>query len=129
MEPTTALELAERVLGAWNTQDVAKVVACYVEDVRYRDPNTRGHVEGGEALGHYLTKLFAAWRMRWTAREIFPLAEPGGFAVLWHATFQRPSGGPTVETDGMDLVLMDGERIARNEVYFDRAILAPLLGL
>jgi hypothetical protein len=33
-----------------------------------------------------------------------------------------------VEADGMDLVLMDGELVKRNEVYFDRAVLAPLLG-
>jgi ketosteroid isomerase-like protein len=129
MKPESARELADRVLGAWNTHDVDQVVGCYIDDVRYRDPNTRGHVEGADAFARYLTKLFAAWRMHWSAREIFPLAEPGGFAVLWHASFQRADGGPTVETDGMDLVLMDGERIARNEVYFDRAILAPLLGL
>lgn len=29
--------------------------------------------------------------------------------------------------DGMDLVVIDGDRIKRNEVYFDRAVLAPLL--
>ncbi len=29
----------------------------------------------------------------------------------------------------MDLVLMQGDRIQRNEVCFDRAVLAPLLGV
>jgi hypothetical protein len=28
----------------------------------------------------------------------------------------------------MDLVLLAGDRIRRNDVYFDRAVLAPLLG-
>jgi hypothetical protein len=28
----------------------------------------------------------------------------------------------------MDLVVLDGERVKRNEVYFDRAALASLLG-
>ncbi len=28
----------------------------------------------------------------------------------------------------MDLVVMRGDRIARNEVYFDRAVLAPFVG-
>jgi hypothetical protein len=27
----------------------------------------------------------------------------------------------------MDLVLIEGDRLKRNEVYFDRAVLAPLL--
>jgi hypothetical protein len=32
-----------------------------------------------------------------------------------------------VEIDGMDIALLDGERLSRNEVYFDRAALASLL--
>jgi nuclear transport factor 2 (NTF2) superfamily protein len=50
--------LAERLLEAWNSQDVDQVLDCYTADVRYRDPNTRGFVEGGEQLRRYLTKLF-----------------------------------------------------------------------
>jgi hypothetical protein len=30
--------------------------------------------------------------------------------------------------NGMDLVLVQGELISRNEVYFDRSLLAPLMG-
>jgi len=121
-------ELANRVLGAWNAQDVVAVLDCYTPRLRYRDPNTRGHVEGRAALGKYLTKLFAKWRMTWAHRESFPLATETGHAVLWHATFQKPEGGQIVEADGMDLVILDGELISRNEVYFDRAVLAPFVG-
>ena len=32
-----------------------------------------------------------------------------------------------VAVDGMDLVVVEGERIKPNEVYFDRSVLAPLL--
>ena len=32
-----------------------------------------------------------------------------------------------IEADGMDLVVLRGDRLVRNEVYFDRAVLAPLL--
>ncbi len=125
-----AQELAERFLGAWNAQDVDKVVGCYTADLKYRDPNTRGDVEGEAAMRKYLTKLFGKWRMTWTHRESFPLAGAGeeGYAVLWHARFQKPEGGLVVEADGMDLVVMRGDRIARNEVYFDRAVLAPFMG-
>jgi ketosteroid isomerase-like protein len=121
------LQLAEQFLGAWNTQEIDRVLACYTDDLRYRDPNTRGAVEGREAMARYLRKLFAGWRMRWSLREAHLFQGGEGCAVLWRGSFQRAAGGDTVEIDGMDLVLVQGERVARNEVYFDRARLAPLL--
>ncbi len=51
------LRLAENFLGSWNTQDVEKVVSCYTEDLVYVDPNTRGPVEGADAMRRYLGKL------------------------------------------------------------------------
>ncbi len=57
-----------------------------------------------------------------------PLADGRGVAVLWRASFRKADGEMTAEADGMDLVVVRGERIERNEVYFDRATLAPLLG-
>jgi ketosteroid isomerase-like protein len=119
--------LTSRFLEAWNSQDVERVVACYTEDVRYRDPNTRGYVEGRDAMRRYLRKLFASWQMTWARRELFELAGIRGVAFLWHATFRRPGGAQTIEADGMDLVVLRGDQLVRNEVYFDRAVLAPLL--
>ncbi len=120
--------LAERLFDGWNRQDVEAVVACYTDDVVYVDPNTRGAVEGADAMRRYLGKLFGRWEMHWSLRELFPLADVDGAAALWHASFRKPGGGQTVEADGMDLVLLDGNRVKRNEVYFDRAVLAPLVG-
>lgn len=117
-----------RFLEAWTAQDVDRVLDCYTEDLRYRDPNTRGEVLGREAMRRYLTKLFAAWQMTWAKREFFELRGEEGVAFLWHATFRRPSGSLVIEADGMDLAILRGERLARNEVYFDRAVLAPLMG-
>lgn len=115
-------------LEAWNSQDVERVAACYTEDVRYRDPNTRGHVVGHDALRRYLRKLFATWKMTWAPREVFEIAGTDGVAFLWHATFRRPGDAQVVEADGMDLAVLRGDRLVRNEVYFDRAVLAPLIG-
>jgi ketosteroid isomerase-like protein len=120
-------QLTARFLDAWNAQDAERVVLCYTEDVRYRDPNTRGHVEGRDALRRYLRKLFESWQMTWARRELFPFAGGEGVAFLWHATFRRPGRELVVEADGMDLALLRGELLSRNEVYFDRAVLAPLM--
>jgi ketosteroid isomerase-like protein len=119
--------IARRILDAWNTHDVERVVACYTADLTYRDPNTRGAVRGADAFRRYLTKLFAAWRMHWAPREVFPLATADGSAFLWRATLAPVGAEVSVEIDGIDLAVLEGERLKRNEVYFDRAALAPLL--
>jgi ketosteroid isomerase-like protein len=123
-------ELAEFSVGfleAWNSQDVERVVGVYTDDVVYVDPSTRGQVQGAHSLRRYLTKLFDRWEMSWSFKEGFLGADPDVATILWHATL-RPAGGDTeVQVDGMDLVVVEGDRIKRNEVYFDRAVLAPLL--
>lgn len=119
--------LADRVLEAWNTQDVEAVVGCYTHDLVYLDPNLDEPVRGADAMRRYLTRLFARWRMTWRATEVLALRDDDGAAVRWDATLTPAGGGGTVEATGVDLVFLDGERVARNEVYFDRAVLAPLL--
>ena len=120
--------VCDSFLATWNEQDPAKVVATYTADLVYRDPNTRGEVRGADAMQRYLKKLFTNWQMTWARRELFELAGGEGATGLWHATFRKPGGQLIVKAEGMDLVLLRGALIARNEVYFDRAVLAPLLG-
>lgn len=127
MPSTPELEaLAERFLDAWNSQDVDRVLDCYTPDVVYRDPNTRGNVVGADSMRRYLNKLFAAWTMTWTARELHAFRDREGAALLWHATFRRPGQAFVVETDGMDFIALRDGRAFRNEVYFDRTVLASL---
>jgi hypothetical protein len=127
MKTQSELEaLATRFLDAWNSQDVDAVLACYTDDLVYRDPNTRNDVVGAEAMRRYLTKLFGAWRMTWSLREAHGFTTGVGAAVLWHATFQRVGQDAVVEADGMDLICLEGDRARRNEVYFDRTVLASL---
>jgi uncharacterized protein (TIGR02246 family) len=116
-------QLVQRFLEAWTSQDVERVLDCYTDDLRYLDPNTRGHVEGREAMRRYLTRLFAGWQMTWAAREAFDLADQDGVALLWRATFLRAGDDKVIEIDGMDLAVLRGDRVARNEVHFDRAAL------
>ncbi len=127
MDHAEMLRLADTFLDAWNSQDVERVVACYTDDVEYRDPNTRGAVKGPDALRRYLTKLFAGWQMHWAMREGHVFADGAGCAFLWRASFRRADGDKTIEIDGMDLALVRDNRLSRNEVYFDRAALAALI--
>ncbi len=113
-------EFAEKFLSAWNSQQADDVLACYTEDCIYLDPNTHGPVKGHDSLRKYLTKLFQQWKMHWSLREFFLFNKENGGAFLWHAQLTPSAGGKTIEIDGMDLIIIRGDRISRNEVYFDR---------
>lgn len=127
MDEARLHELAEQLIGSWNSQDVERVVACYTDDVTYIDPNTRGPVEGAAALRKYLARLFGSWKMTWQLKQTYIFEDHSGCAAMWHATLRRADGGTTVEVDGMDLVIVEGDHVKRNEVYFDRAALAALM--
>ena len=127
MDIDEMLELARNCLDAWNTQDVDRVASCYTDDVVYADPNTRGVINGSDHFRRYLGKLFEAWEMTWALKEGFLFEGGNGCAMLWHATIARPGGSKVLEFDGMDLVLVRGRLIERNEVYFDRIALMELL--
>ena len=122
---TTARDhLVADLLAAWNSQDVERLLDCYTDDVRYRDPNTRGDVVGRDALRRYLTRLFAEWRMTWESRETFTFDGTDGAAFLWRATLRRADSDRSVAFEGMDLAVLRGGKVARNEVYFDRSLVA-----
>ncbi len=127
MNESRMYELAQGLLGAWNSQDVDQVLACYTEDVVYVDPNTRGEVKGAEAMRKYLGKLFTEWKMTWQLKEAYLFKDHSGCAAMWHASIGPADGERAVELDGMDLVLMEGDLVKRNEVYFDRAVIASLM--
>jgi ketosteroid isomerase-like protein len=120
-------EIENPLVAAWNAHDVEAVVACYTDDLTYIDPNTHGPVEGADGMRRYLTKLFDRWQMHWTVKQVFALADLDGSSALWRASLTSRATGKTVEVEGMDLVLIEGDRVKRNEVYYDRAALAPVL--
>ncbi len=121
MNRKEGLELADKFLSAWNSQDIEQVLNCYTEDCIYLDPNTQGPVKGHDSLRKYLTNLLAHWKMHWSLREYFLFDNENGGAFLWHAKLTPSTGGKTSEIDGMDLIIVRGDIICRNEVYFDRA--------
>ena len=128
MDEATMYRVAEHTLDAWSRQNVEEVLACYTSDLVYVDPNTRGPVEGVERMRRYLTTLFGQWDMKWRLKEARLFAAGDGCAVLWDATLKPAGGEKEAIISGMDLVIVRGELISRNEVYFDRALLAPLMG-
>jgi hypothetical protein len=66
--------------------------------------------------------------MNWRIKEAHLFGTGDGCAILWEATLKRLGGEREAIINGMDLVVVEGELISRNEVYFDRSLLAPLMG-
>ncbi len=119
--------LTDHVLETWNTQNVERVLDCYTDDLVWVDPNTRGPVQGRSAMRSYLTKLFSRWTMTWEGGELFPLEGVDGVTVRWVGTLAAAGSERSVDIAGLDLVILEGDLVKRNEVYFDRSPLATLL--
>jgi len=103
------------------------VLDCYTDELIYLDPNTRGPVVGREALRAYLGKLFDRWTQHWEPAELFPLDGTDGVAIRWVGKLSPARESRSVEIAGIDLVILEGDLIARNEVYFDRSPIAALM--
>ena len=100
-----------RWLAAWTDKDVDRLCGFYSEHTVYKDPQTAGGLTGQAALRGYLTGLFAATpAMTYTPDEVWPIA--GGFCGRWYCEIE---GGARMR--GFDLVILEGDKIALNEVY------------
>lgn len=103
-----------RWLKAWSAKDVPALLGFYAEDCVYKDNQTAAGITGHEALRAYLTGLFAAMPpTTYTPDETWPIA--GGYCGRWYADMGE--GGSAGRMRGFDLVILDGDRIALNEVY------------
>ena len=100
-----------RWLKAWSDKDVPVLCAFYTEDCVYKDPQTPAGLSGNAALKGYLAGLFAATPpMTYTPDEVWVI--PGGFCGRWYCEM-----GAAGRLRGFDLVILNGDKIALNEVY------------
>lgn len=103
---------------AWAGNEPKRLLDYYADDATYVDPARPGGIMDRGDLAAYFEKLLDANPgMVWTRDRLFEI--PGGFVVQW--TARIPVNGREIVERGMDLVLLKGRRILRNEVYFDRS--------
>lgn len=128
MDKAAMERLCDAWFEAWTGNEPERLLSFYAEDCRYVDPARPHGLRGHAELRPYFVKLLGLnphWV--WKRRELHPLAHERGFVVLYEATI--PIGGETLVERGMDLVLLDAAgKIARNEVFFDRARWLAMLG-
>ncbi len=123
-DKTTILEFCKHWLDAWTGNRPEVLLRFYSEDALYLDPARPRGLQGYDELRPYFEKLLAAnptWV--WEVVEVFPTEH--GFVLKWRATI--PVGSEIIIEHGLDIVEWDGEKVTRNEVYFDRTKLLAAL--
>jgi hypothetical protein len=112
-----AREFCEKWLAAWTGNQPLSLIEFYTEDCLYLDPAYPTGLKGHSEVLPYFKKLLGRnpnWE--WKLVELFLI--PDGFIVKWNASI--PVGTKLIQESGVDIVELDGTKIKRNEVYFDR---------
>ena len=113
-----------RWLQAWSNKDVEAILEFFAPNGVYRDGQSPDGIEGTEALRSYLSQMFAATPpMRYETENLWPIER--GYVVRWLADVEGPEEMPR-RVRGVGVVLLEGERVALNEVYTHSLLNAPV---
>ena len=117
MNKKELLNFCEKWLSSWTGNDPAALLRFYHDDALYIDPANKEGLKGHKEIARYLERLLNVYPdWTWRPIEVFPIET--GAIVKWECTI--PIGQETIHEVGLDIVEIEGEKISRNEVYFDR---------
>ncbi|MCB1749211.1 MAG: nuclear transport factor 2 family protein [Gammaproteobacteria bacterium] len=115
----------ERLITAWNAQDVEAIVATFAEDGAYHEPEGperlgRSHV-GHAAIRAILTHIFTTFPDG-RLDPVGPLVVDGEHAYAeWDFAFTSADGQRRV-VRGVDLFTFESERIKHKNVFLKRYV-------
>jgi len=127
------VEVVRRAWDAWGRGDLDGLLALCTEDVIFgtthmRDwpePEYRGH----DGFRRFLSEWLEVWEeFEVGADELIPAADGRVVSLFWQRGKGRQSGLSMDVAWGL-VTTMRGERIARHEVYDDRAEALKAVGL
>lgn len=102
------LNFCDNWLQSWTGNHPEDLLNFYHDEVIYKDPGIPNPILGKEPLKKYFIKLLAKYpNWVWKRKEIFIIKD--GFVLIWTMG----------NLEGMDLVILKGNKIIRNEVFFD----------
>ena len=131
--PQENVEVVRRAWDAWGRGDLDGLLALCTEDVIFgtthmRDwpePEYRGH----DGFRRFLSEWLEVWEeFEVGADELIPAADGRVVSLFWQRGKGRQSGLSMDVAWGL-VTTMRGERIARHEVYDDRAEALKAVGL
>lgn len=118
MKENELLVFCKEWLAAWTGNQPKKLRQFYSEEAYYRDPVKKSGLRGSQILPYFEKLLARNPDWVWETIEVLPTAK--GFYLKWKATI--PTDGKVVHETGFDIVELDGAKITRNEVFFDRPL-------
>lgn len=119
-----ARRFADSWLPAWTGNEPERLLEFYADDAFYSDPAIPQGIRGRGNLQAYFKKLLER-NPEWVWEQIEAVPMEGGFVNKWRARI--PAGSESLTLEGVCLVWLRGNRISRNEVYFDRTSLMEAL--
>lgn len=119
-----AASFAEKWLPAWTGNEPERLISFYAPEAFYRDPAVPDGIRGREAILDYFRVLLARFPdWEWRQADATPMER--GFLNHWWAGV--PVGSRILEIRGVCTVVLAGDLIKRNEVFFDRTELLAAL--
>jgi steroid delta-isomerase-like uncharacterized protein len=121
------VEVIRRYIDGWNSHDANTLVAAFTIDGTYCNPHTHPGLSG-DALAEFLKGVYTAFPdfhvELLNAGEI----EPELVAIHWLVTGtntgerrEGPATGRSVSIKGASIIQLEGDKIASDQCYFDRA--------
>ncbi|MHA2046812.1 MAG: nuclear transport factor 2 family protein [Candidatus Thorarchaeota archaeon] len=117
MEKDELFDFCKKWLAAWTGNKPKELLKFYHEDALYIDPAKKEGLRGHKEIGRYFERLLAVYPdWTWTPVEFIPIEH--GVVLKWKCSI--PIDNEVITEIGLDIVEFKGEKISRNEVYFDR---------
>ena len=117
MNKNELFDFCKKWLAAWTGNKPEELLKFYHEDAVYIDPAKKEGLKGHKEIGRYFERLLAVYPdWTWTPVEVFPIDT--GVILKWKCSI--PVDQEIIDEIGLDIVEIEGGKITRNEVYFDR---------
>ncbi|RDE17088.1 MAG: hypothetical protein C4K49_03820 [Candidatus Thorarchaeota archaeon] len=117
MDKQQLFDFAKEWLATWTGNRPQDLIEFYDDQATYYDPAHKNGLQGRDAILDYFTELLEVYHdWEWEPLEVFPTE--GGMTLKWKCAI--PVAGEVIREIGLDIVMLKGRKITRNEVYFDR---------
>lgn len=116
LHPERDLPVLEQYGEGWNTADVAMILDCFADGIRYRDMGTGRWLVGKARLKRYLEVVFARFpTQRWEDIEVFPHRTDGVISVGYR--FAMRGAREEMVGEGYERIVLAGGKIELDDVY------------